>query len=183
MISRRLVLAGAAYAPLAACGALVPEANAEAYISPPLPPHLSGLGALALTRPDGTPTTLSAELSPGPAVISLWATWCAPCVQEARHLARLRESYRPDQLNIVGVNVDRERDEARIAQFLEQGRVNFAQVRGDAATYAAFGQGAALLLPRLFVFDAEGRPVAAFGRYFGGETLRAIDRAVAMVLA
>lgn len=176
MISRRILLgAGAA---LAIPGA----ARAQAPASPPLPGSLSELSALTLSSPDGAATTLGALLGPGPSVISFWATWCAPCLQEARHLAEMRSRIPAARLNIIGINVDRTRDEARLADFLRRGRVNYTQTRGDLAAYQAFGGGQQILLPRLFVFDASGRATAAFGRYFGARTLRDIDRAVERVL-
>jgi thiol-disulfide isomerase/thioredoxin len=172
MIARRTLLASAL------CLGFAPEARAQADDGPPLPPALGALGEVALTTPAGAATTLGAQLNPGPAVISFWATWCAPCIMEARHLSAMRTRIAPERLNIIGVNVDRNRDEARLADFLRRGRVNYTQVRGDLAAYQAFGGGEQILLPRLFVFDASGAPTAAFGRYFGNATLRQIDRAV-----
>jgi hypothetical protein len=37
---------------------------------------------------------------------------------------------------------------------------------------------AQLALPRTYVFDAQGQPLAAFGRFIGARTLNAIDEAV-----
>lgn len=151
---------------------------AQAPQSPPLPPLLSDLAAVALTRTDGSQATLGSMLGPGATVVSFWATWCAPCVMEARHLAETRTRIARERLNILGVNVDRTRDESRLADFLRRGRVNYDQARGDLSAYQAFGGGDQILLPRLFVFSSEGRPIAAFGRYFGGATLRQVDRAI-----
>jgi thiol-disulfide isomerase/thioredoxin len=177
VISRRVVLS-------VGVAALVAQpAFAQGEGGPPLPPALGALSPTALTTPDGTPTTLGAHLRPGPAVISFWATWCGPCVMEARHLARLRTRFAAERLNIIGINIDRRRDEARIAQFLERNRVNYTQLRADIDAYRAFNNGEQILLPRLYVFAADGAPVAAFGRYHGGATLRAVDRAVEGVLA
>lgn len=176
MISRRsLLVAGAA---LAIPGA----AQAQTAPPPPLPPSLSELGGLALSSPEGAPATLGAMLGPGPSVVSFWATWCAPCLMEARHLAGMRTRIPAARLNIVGINIDRDRDEERLADFLRRGRVNYTQARGDQAAYQAFGGGPQILLPRLFVFDANGRATAAFGRHDGNRTLREVDRAVERVL-
>lgn len=176
MISRRLLLCAAG------ASVLPSVAHAQTADGPPLPPALSELTALALTTPEGAPTTLGAALGPGPSVVSFWATWCGPCLGEARHLAEMRTRIPAARLNIIGINIDRNRDEARLADFLRRGRVNYAQTRGDEAAYQAFGGGPQVLLPRLFVFDANGRATAAFGRYYGGRTLREVDRAVDRVL-
>jgi thiol-disulfide isomerase/thioredoxin len=150
----------------------------------PLPPPLAELSALALTRPDGAATTLGAELAPGnAAIISLWATWCGPCIQEAQHLAKTRTAYAPQTLDIIGINVERKRDEGKIAGFMKKGRVNYAQLRGDPEpVYTAFGGLMPITLPRLYVFDRSGRPTKVFGRYSGSKTLREIDQAVAAAI-
>jgi thiol-disulfide isomerase/thioredoxin len=177
MISRRRHLAtfGAA---------LLTPASAIAQAAPP-PPALDALENIALTQADGAATTLGAHLTPGPAVVQFWATWCGPCIAETRHLSRTRRTLGADRLAIVGVNVQRrdQHAEAEIARFLERTRPNYPQVRGDMAAYRAFSNGETLLLPRLYVFAADGRPVAAFGRYNGAATFRAIDRAIESVVA
>jgi thiol-disulfide isomerase/thioredoxin len=146
----------------------------------PLPPPLGELAGLALMRADGTATTLGAETGGGrAAVVSLWATWCAPCLQEAQHLSKLRPRFAEEQLAIVGINVDKARDETKIAQFLSRGKVNFTQLRGDPDTiYKAFNGSPPITLPRLYVFALSGQPTHVFGRYSGSKTLKEIDRAV-----
>lgn len=177
MISRRwlMVAAGAAALP-------VPAFAKEDDTT--LPPPFPQLAGLALNRSDGTITTLGAELAPGRAtLISLWATWCGPCIQEAQHLARLRTTHPPETLGIVGINVEKKRDEQKIAAFMKKGKVNYAQFRGEPEkTYLAFGGSLPITLPRLYVFSAAGEPLAMFGRYSGGKTLKAIDAAVAAAL-
>jgi thiol-disulfide isomerase/thioredoxin len=175
MLQRRAVL----FAALAAVAPAMAQTE-----GPPLPPVLDELAGLPLAAQDGAATTLGAHLGPGPTVISLWATWCGPCVAEARHLVRVRQRLGAARLNIIGVNVQRrdEAIEAEIARFLELVRPNYPQLRGDMATYRAFGGGEELRLPRLYVFAADGRPAAAFGRYDGAATFRAIDRAIARVV-
>jgi thiol-disulfide isomerase/thioredoxin len=150
----------------------------------PLPPALADLSALALTRPDGAATTLGAELAPGrAAVISLWATWCGPCIQEAQHLSKTRTAHAPAALDIIGINVDRNRDEQKIASFMKKGRVNYAQLRGEPEpVYTAFGGLMPITLPRLYVFDRAGRATKAFGRYSGSKTLKEIDAAIAAAM-
>jgi thiol-disulfide isomerase/thioredoxin len=182
MITRRfLMLAGAAGFALPA---LVSPAEAKKGDTP-LPPPLSQLAALSLTHADGMPTTLGAETGAGRAVVaSLWATWCGPCVDEAKHLSELRASYPQEKLAILGINVDKARDESKIAAFMKRGKVNYTQLRGDAeAVYVAFGGSPPITLPRLYIFAPDGRPTAVFGQYNGGKTLKDIDKAVAAAMA
>jgi thiol-disulfide isomerase/thioredoxin len=132
---------------------------------PPMPPPISALEHLPLTLAGGARTTLGAHLGPGPSVVSFWASWCAPCVAEARHLARLRATVAPERLNIVGINIDVPAEDAEIARFLQLTRANYTQLRGDFTTYVAFDSGAAISLPRLHLFAADGAPAAVFDRF------------------
>jgi hypothetical protein len=175
MLARRSLLA-------AGLAAATPSLAFADRIAPPLPPALTRLGDVPLLR-NGAGTTLSQVLTPGAAsVITIWATWSAPCALEARHLGRVRARIQPARLNILGVNVDTRANEIEIARFLQAQRAFYAQARGTVEAYAAFGCGEEITLPRLFVFDRSGRPLAAFDRYLGEQTSRRIDEAVAAAI-
>jgi thiol-disulfide isomerase/thioredoxin len=111
-------------------------------------------------------------------VVSFWATWCAPCALEGRRLARIRLMYPDDRLAIVGLNLDTTADAARLDRFRRKAAMNYTQGIDAKAAYVEIAGRAQLALPRTYVFDASGQPVAAFGRFFGQRTLRAIDLAV-----
>ena len=176
MLARRSLLA-------AGLAAAAPSLAFADRIAPPLPPALPTLRDLRFTRVDGGETTLSEQLAPNAAtLISFWATWCGPCALEAQHLGRMRSRIAPARLNILGVNLDTRANEIEITRFLQAHRAFYAQVRGTAEAYAAFGGGEQIMLPRLLVFDRRGRPVAAFDRYVGEQTSRRIDEAAAAAM-
>lgn len=74
------VIAGGAIAPL--------PAQSDVVSAPSFPSRL-----------DGRPPAFS-----GPAVILLWATWCASCIGELKRIPRLEEAARP--LPIVTLAID-----------------------------------------------------------------------------
>ena len=150
-----------------------------AYATPvPLPPSLDDLSSLPLQTFTGEATTLGRNLRPGPSVISFWASWCAPCVEEAMHLSTIRHRYDAARLNIIGLNVELVANDEGVRRFLDQTRPTYTQLRADVATYQAFGSEAQLNLPRLFIFDATGRPTAAFGAFDAPSVNRAISNVV-----
>ena len=154
-------------------------AATPAYATPvPLPPSLDDLSSLPLQTFADEATTLGRNLRPGPAVISFWASWCAPCVEEAMHLSTIRRRYDAGRLNIIGLNIDLQANDEAVRRFLDQARPTYMQLRADIATYQAFGGEAQLNLPRLFIFDATGRPSAAFGAFDAPTVNRAIATVV-----
>jgi thiol-disulfide isomerase/thioredoxin len=173
MTTRRRIIAGATLACLYG-----PALAKPGDLS--MPPQLSELRDLSLATPGGAATTLGRHLATGTAtVVSLWATWCGPCSNEAAHLAEVRSRISTERLNIVGINVDSKPDEAKIANFLKRSGVNFTQLRGESkATYLAFNGQLPISLPRLYIFVPSGAPAKVFGRYDGRSTLRAIDQAI-----
>jgi len=174
VLDRRLVMLGlpaTAIAPGAAQGQ-------ELRDQPALPKPLGALVGVSLRDHLGRPTTLGALIGqPRPAVISFWASWCAPCAVEGRHLAGIRAAYPEDRLAIIGINVDAERDAAKMEPFRRKAQMNYQQALGREA-YGPITGSASVLLPRTYLFDRTGRPVAAFGRYYGAKTTKAITAAV-----
>lgn len=51
-------------------------------------------------------------------VVNLWATWCAPCIEELPSLARLAEATRGQGIKVVAISVDRA-DQAVVRKFLD----------------------------------------------------------------
>lgn len=60
---------------------------------------------LAFNLPDGTPTTLSA-FKGRTVLINLWATWCAPCLQEMPALDALQGAFGGADFAVAAINID-----------------------------------------------------------------------------
>ena len=101
---------------------------------------------------------------------------------EGRELAKIRSRISDERLAIIGVNVDAAPEAAKLAAFRQKAQMNYVQALGGKAAYAGVAGTEMVALPRTYVFDGAGRPVAAFGRYFGNRTLKALNEAVALAL-
>ncbi len=116
------------------------------------------------------PRVTIASLRGRPAAISFWASWCGPCRQEARGLARLSRELR-GRASLVGVDWEDERDAA--LAFIDRYGWTFPIVRasggGLADSYGVVG------LPATVILDRAGR---ISGLLQGPQTANDVERAL-----
>lgn len=76
--------------------------------------------------PEGAPVSLE-SLKGRPIVLNLWASWCAPCRDEAPILERIAVRYRDAGVIVLGVNVRDPSSDAR--EFIREFKTTFPSVR------------------------------------------------------
>jgi thiol-disulfide isomerase/thioredoxin len=94
-------------------------------------------------------------------VLDFWATWCAPCLAEVATYQRLRRDHDASRLEIIGVSVD-VMDRRGLVSWLNRQDVTWTQIhdrRGYTGELAQ--QFKVVMLPTTYVFDADGKLVAA----------------------
>ncbi len=57
-------------------------------------------------------------------LINIWATWCAPCVEEFPELVKLQRNY-PDELKVVFISADFPKQRDKALQFLKDQNVGW----------------------------------------------------------
>ncbi len=60
----------------------------------------------------GAPNVRLADLKGRVVYVDFWASWCAPCKQSFPWMNEMQAKYGPKGLTIVGINVDRKREDA-----------------------------------------------------------------------
>ncbi len=101
----------------------------------------------------GPPVSLLAQIK-GPALVNLFASWCAPCLQEAPALAE----FHRQGVRIIGVDEGKggEADKpADVANFLARGGDPYTLILTDEKGRATIDFGATGL-PETFVVDSHG---------------------------
>lgn len=104
---------------------------------------------MVLTTIDGKNIDLS-TLRGHPVLIDMWATWCGPCRSEIPDLKKLRSSYGPDQLTIIGIS---DESAATVRKFAAEHDVNYAMVAASDLP-APFSE--VNFLPTKFVIGSDG---------------------------
>ena len=103
---------------------------------------------------DGKPTHLS-DLRGKVVVLNFWASWCAPCRDEAPSLNALQQRLAPAGGLVLGVNAGVDETEAGYSDFLSTYSVNFPTYL-DTSKHIALDYGTSAY-PETYVIDRNGK--------------------------
>jgi len=113
-------------------------------------PERLGKVAPAFNISDGVQTVDLGKLRGRVVVLNLWATWCAPCVEELPSLLELQ--HKMPQLAVIGVSTDQ--DDAVYRHFLTQHHVDLVTVRDSSERInALYGT---VQIPETYIIDRNG---------------------------
>lgn len=87
----------------------------------------------------------------GPAVVNLWATWCAPCRAEIPDFEEVHQA-RGDEVRFVGINVGE--DSGRAAEFIDEVGATYDQFLDEVGEVST--ELKATSMPVTVVIDADG---------------------------
>jgi len=99
---------------------------------------------------DGVQTVDMGKLRGKTVVLNLWATWCAPCVEELPSLLALQQKMP----NITVVAVSTDQDDTVYRNFLVKHNVNVLTVRdADQKVNQMYGT---VMIPETYIIDRNG---------------------------
>ncbi len=114
--------------------------------------HPGNIGkvAPAFVMSDGVQTVDLGKLRGKVVVLNLWATWCAPCVEELPSLLAMQKAH--PELAVVAVSADQ--DDEVYRKFLKQHQVDVLTVRdADQKVNAMYGT---VQIPETYIIDRQG---------------------------
>ncbi len=106
----------------------------------------------------------------------LFATWCAPCLQEIPTFRELHRKYEARGFSIVALSLD-ESGPAPVASLVQRAGINYPVLMADASTAKRFGN--VVSVPTSFLVNKEGQVVK---KYPGYVPLALLERDIAAVL-
>ena len=111
--------------------------------------------AFELKRLDGNGTfDLASVRGKKPIVLDFWASWCVPCIGEAKRLTAAHAKY-GDRIAILGVDTKDFAPDAR--KWQRKHGVSYPSVHdGDGKVLSRYG---GLPLPRIFFIDRDGKVI------------------------
>jgi thiol-disulfide isomerase/thioredoxin len=120
----------------------------------------------------GPPQNLSAYRGK-PLIITVWASWCGPCLEEIGSLEHLWQRYGGRQFNVIGISTDDYLTNAR--SFVQKTRITFPNFIDERLLLE--NMLGADRLPLTLLVDAQGRVLA---KVYGNQTWDS-PQAVAMI--
>ncbi len=135
---------------------------AFALIRAPSGPSLrSGSAApeFALPVAGGAEVTL-ASLRGRVVFVNFWATWCAPCREEAPSLERLYRALHAEGFELLGISIDAGGDDAAVDAFTREFGLTFPIPRD--AHRRVYGAYRASGVPETFLLGRDGRVLERF---------------------
>lgn len=110
---------------------------------------------LALQKLDGEKIT-SADLRGRAVVVTFWAGWCSPCIEELPYLQKLKKQFHEQNVEFLAVNIDEDSSGRRdmVASFRYQSAPSLTFVLGDLEMRETFGSNE---IPYTCIIDPDGQ--------------------------
>lgn len=101
-------------------------------------------------------------------LVTFFATWCPPCIEEIPTLIKLHKEFGPDQFSVVGLSVDQGGPEV-VARMVEKNEINYPVLMADSATMQNFG--GVYGIPVSFLINRDGNVVKKYTGYVAADVL------------
>jgi len=111
--------------------------------------------AFAVQKLDGEKIT-SADLKGKAVVVTFWAGWCSPCIEELPYLQNLKTQFRKQNVEFLAINIDQDSPTRRdiVASFRYQSAPLLTFALGDLEMRKAFGSAE---IPYTCIIDQNGQ--------------------------
>jgi len=95
-------------------------------------------------------------------LVSFFATWCPPCIEEISTFIELQTNYANDGFSVVALSVD-QGDPAAVANLVDKKNINYPVLMADEKTMENFG--GVYGIPVSFLVNMEGNVVKKYPGY------------------
>lgn len=116
---------------------------------------------------DGKKVSLDDLTGEGPVLISLWALWCRPCLEEMPHIQALHDKYKDRGLTVVAISEDSPRSQSRVKSFVKNKKYSFLVLRDPNGELTRKFK--TRLIPFTAILDSEGQIVHSRTGYRKGQ--------------
>lgn len=103
-----------------------------------------------------------------PTIISFWATWCKPCLQEINVINENLEDWKAEnKVRFIAISVDDSRSKGRVPTFVNSKKWQFEVYIDENGDFQRALN--VLNVPHTFVLDAQGKIIYQHTSYASGD--------------
>ncbi|MDP2303559.1 MAG: TlpA disulfide reductase family protein [Ignavibacteria bacterium] len=77
---------------------------------------------------DGKSIELNKLLGKGPTLVSFWATWCKPCMEELDEYQKIYSEFKDKGFNFIAISTDNEKTIAKVKPFVKSKQFSFTVI-------------------------------------------------------
>ena len=94
-------------------------------------------------------------------LITFWATWCPPCIQEIPNLIKLQNEYSATGFSVVAISVDQEK--GVVEKMVNRKKINYPVMMADKSVTRDFG--GVYGIPTSFLVSKKGTVVKKYSGF------------------
>ena len=128
---------------------------------------------------DGDIVELEAELGDGPVLLSFWATWCKPCIEELGEYKKIYNEFKDRGLKIFAISTDDERTVAKVKPFVRTKNYDFPVLLDTNSDVARLYYAQAM--PFTVLLNKDGYIVYSHLGYMRGDELKVREKISEMI--
>ena len=101
-------------------------------------------------------------------LVTFWATWCGPCVQEIPSLKSLQDVYGPQGFSVLAISMDQGGPRV-VEKMMKRTNINYPVVMGTSKVSKAFG--GIFGIPTTFLIDQSGNVLKRYTGWVSHDVL------------
>lgn len=128
---------------------------------------------------DGNNFELTQALGKGPVLLSFWATWCKPCMEEMNELNKIYEELKEKGFTLLAISTDNEKTIAKVKPLVKSKGYNFTVLLDKNSDVAR--KYYAQQIPYSVLIDKDGKIISSHMGYMKGDEKKLREKILSLI--
>ncbi len=132
-----------------------------------------------LEKLDGDTAELNQLLGKGPVLLSFWATWCKPCLEEMTELNKIHLELKDKGFTLLAISTDNEKTIAKVKPLIKSKGYDFTVLFDKNSDVAL--KYYAQQIPYSVLIDKDGKIVSTHMGYMKGDEKKLREKIISLL--
>ncbi len=132
-----------------------------------------------LEKLDGDTAELNQLLGKGPVLLSFWATWCKPCLEEMTELNKIHLELKDKGFTLLAISTDNEKTIAKVKPLIKSKGYDFTVLLDKNSDVAR--KYYAQQIPYSVLIDKDGKIVSTHMGYMKGDEKKLREKIISLL--